>query len=140
MEGLTRTTNVEERLFNGTSVQPLIGGGSTNFSFTLVADKPVDANFWMGAGPVELRDWNGDNNTREAKLAVAVATAGTTTPPAAQPVVGKKTPAPAKHQSADVKDLASTGASPMIPVILALVLLAADGALLFVLRRRVSRR
>jgi LPXTG-motif cell wall-anchored protein len=144
MAGMTRTPSMAERLVNGMTDQPVASGASADFSFTLVADKPVDANLWLGAGPAKLRDWNTSDNTQENRLVVTGANTGATTPPAAQPVVADKTPAakakaPAK-ESVEVKDLASTGASPVLPLILGSVLLAAGGALLFVLRRRASQR
>jgi len=144
MDGLTRTPSMAERLVNGMTDHPLASGDGTDFSVTLVADKPVDANLWMETGGAKLRDWNTSDNTQENRLVVTGANTGAATPPAAQPVVADKTPAakakaPAK-ESVEVKDLASTGASPVLPLILGSVLLAAGGALLFLLRRRAARR
>jgi hypothetical protein len=140
--GMKRVRSNEPRLFDAVSDTFLIGGGSTRISLTVVADRPVNTPFQLSVAPRDLRDWNPADNTVEGTWVVTAGDAGTGTPGAVHPVVNKKTPAhqaPAK-QSVEVKDLASTGASPMIPLILSSVLLAAGGALLFVLRRRVSRR
>jgi hypothetical protein len=140
MTGLTRTPSEDPRLVNGTSTISLMPGGEQAVSFTMVADEPVYALLAISVAPVDLPDWNTEDNRQETKM-MAEAANGAANPPAVRPVVDRLAPAahaPAKDPVRP-ENLASTGASPLIPVILASVLLASGGALVFVLRRRVSR-
>jgi LPXTG-motif cell wall-anchored protein len=148
MTGMRQVGSLGSNTITGVTTA-LAPGARTRVSFTAVADKAftakATAKATVTAGPSSLVDPIPGNNTFTASFPVVAvgSEGGTTTPPAAQPVVAGKTPAakaPAKHRSAELKDLASTGASPVLPLVLGSVLLAAGGALLFVLRRRVSRR
>lgn len=142
MTGVTRVPSGEPRLVDARSETQLIAGGLTTVSVTVVADRPVTEPFQLLVGPAARRDWNTGDNVVEGTWHV---TAGGTAPGRGKSVhpVGNANKAPAGNgtpATAEVTDLASTGASTVIPLVLASVLLASGGALVVVLRRRVARR
>jgi hypothetical protein len=120
----------------------LAPGAKADLVFTLVADRVAKGDMVMWAHPESLEDPKPADNERSftAPAVRAGGNASSSHSPTAENVAHPAGKKPGTPTEADPVNLAGTGASPVIQVILASVVLAAGVALVVVLRRRVSRR
>ena len=126
------------------SATPLAAGAITRVSFTLVADRPVGgAELTVEIGPSTfVDDPNRANNTRSTTLtgAAATGTGASDRTTEVKPVAETRRATARTGGAAAAGNLADTGASPVVALVLASVLVAAGAALVVVMRRRVTRR
>lgn len=120
---------------DGESDAVLDPGKTTTVTVRLRGTVPSDAPLTFTVTPAVNADMNPDNGHAELPLAITAATASTQTPGTAQPVHNPVS----QKKAAGPTNLASTGASPLLPLTLGAALLLLGSGTLFFVRRRSTR-
>jgi hypothetical protein len=143
LTGMSGMTPTDGPGIGGVTTTPLAPGAITTVTFTLTSDRPqsgATVTATVGAS-THVNDPHPANNTLSRTLTVTAAPGAAVKVPAIKPVADRR-PADAKDTMtpATTENLASTGASPVVPLALATVLVAAGAALVVVMRRRLTKR